>query len=44
MLNAFQNGANSICVGLFDFQVAEDVRLALGALEQTKTRERPWCA
>lgn len=40
---AFQNGADFICVGMFDFQVAEDVQLAQVALEKTRRRDRPWC-
>jgi len=41
---AFQNGADFICAGMFDFQVAEDVQLALAALNKTQQREREWCA
>jgi len=40
---AFQNGADFICVGMFDFQVAEDVELAQLALEKSRGRSRPWC-
>jgi hypothetical protein len=40
---AFQNGADFICVGMFDFQVAQDVQLALQAVNQAKDRARPWC-
>jgi hypothetical protein len=28
---------------MFDFQVAEDVSLALAALEKNRLRNRPWC-
>jgi hypothetical protein len=41
---AFQNGADFLCVGMFDFQVAEDVELAQLALEKSRPRIRPWSA
>ena len=41
---AYENGADFLCVGMFDFQVAEDVEIALAALEKTRNRDRPWCA
>lgn len=41
---AFQNGADFICVGMFDFQVVEDVSIAKKILAQTQNRVRPWCA
>ncbi|MHC1763635.1 MAG: hypothetical protein AB9869_04910 [Verrucomicrobiia bacterium] len=41
---ALQNGADFICVGMFDFQVADNVRLAQTVLEETKHREREWMA
>jgi hypothetical protein len=41
---AYQNGADFICVGMFDFQVAEDVELARRALDKARQRNRPWCA
>jgi len=40
--SAFQNGADFLCVGMFDFQVAEDVELARLALEKSRSRGRPW--
>jgi hypothetical protein len=40
---AFQNGADFICVGMFDFQVAEDVTLAREAVGKSRSRGRPWC-
>jgi len=40
---AFENGADFICVGMFDFQVADDVDFAIAALADVK-RERPWLA
>jgi uncharacterized membrane protein YphA (DoxX/SURF4 family) len=41
---AFQNGADFICVGMYDFQIVDDVNLALDALAHTKDRKRPWRA
>jgi len=41
---AFQNGADFVCVGMFDFQVAEDVQIALNAIDRSKQRDRAWCA
>lgn len=40
---AFENGADFICVGMFDFQVAYDADLAITVLADVK-RERPWQA
>lgn len=40
---AFENGCDFICVGMFDFQVAEDVRIAADVLASgVKKRTRPW--
>ena len=39
---AYQNGADFICAGMFDFQIAEDVQWARSALERTRQRTRPW--
>ncbi|MBI4328137.1 MAG: hypothetical protein HY674_23145 [Chloroflexi bacterium] len=41
---AFENGADFICVGMFDFQVGENVALVKNVLRQTQNREREWCA
>jgi uncharacterized membrane protein YphA (DoxX/SURF4 family) len=38
---AFENGADFICVGMFDFQVVEDVNIAIDTLAQLE-RERNW--
>ena len=39
---AFENGADFICVGMFDFQVKEDAALAARILSGELKRERPW--
>jgi len=39
---AFKNGADHICVGMFDFQAERNVALALNVLRKTVNRERPW--
>jgi uncharacterized membrane protein YphA (DoxX/SURF4 family) len=39
---AFDNGADFIEVGMFDFQIAEDVNLAIRSVEKAKNRIRPW--
>jgi len=39
---AFKNGADHICVGMFDFQVERNVALALNVLRKTTSRERAW--
>ena len=41
---AFENGADFVCVGMFDFQVAEDAIIARKTLDELKTRSRAWCA
>ena len=39
---AFENGADFICVGMFDFQVVEDVNVAIDTLGKLSSRERSW--
>jgi hypothetical protein len=39
---AFENGADFICVGMFDFQVVNDVNTATEILSDLKTRTRTW--
>jgi NAD(P)H-dependent flavin oxidoreductase YrpB (nitropropane dioxygenase family) len=41
---AFENGADFICVGMFDFQVAANAQLASRIIHDTQQRERPWVA
>ena len=39
---AFEGGADFICLGMFDFQVAEDVKLTRQAVAKASRRKRPW--
>lgn len=41
---AFESGADFICVGMYDFQIVEDVNLALQVLRGSLVREREWRA
>lgn len=38
---AFDNGADFICVGMYDFQIVEDVNITLDCLSKNN-RSRPW--
>jgi len=40
---AFESGADFLCVGMFDYQIVEDVNIAIDILASMKSRERPWC-
>ncbi len=39
---AFAGGADFVCLGMFDFQVKQDVELALKTIAESKNRKRPW--
>jgi uncharacterized membrane protein YphA (DoxX/SURF4 family) len=41
---AFENGADFVCIGMYDFQVVEDANIALSVLGGKLDRQRPWCA
>ena len=40
--HAFTGGADFICVGMFDFQVKDDVKIAKSLLARKLQRQRPW--
>ncbi|MGA2035063.1 MAG: hypothetical protein ABSG68_22675 [Thermoguttaceae bacterium] len=42
--HAFRNGADFVLAGMFDFQIEEDVKIALEVLRKLESRKRPWCA
>ncbi len=39
---AFRNGADFICVGMFDFQIVEDVNITIDTLGNLQGRRREW--
>jgi hypothetical protein len=41
---ALQNGADFLCVGMFDFQVEQDAAIVRQILASDLNRARPWCA
>ncbi|HEX2395170.1 MAG TPA: DoxX family protein [Bacteroidales bacterium] len=41
---AFENGADFVCAGMYDFQMVEDVNIACSILGSEIKRDRPWCA
>ncbi len=41
---AFENGADFICAGMYDFQMVEDVNIACDILKSDLKRERQWYA
>jgi hypothetical protein len=40
--HAFRNGADFVLAGMFDFQVEQDVKLAIDSVRQNAVRKRPW--
>jgi hypothetical protein len=42
---AFEGGADFVCAGMYDFQMVEDVNIALDVLaDGVPARQRPWRA
>jgi hypothetical protein len=41
---AYSNGADFVCAGIFDFQLVDDVNIALETLNNLGERKRPWRA
>lgn len=41
---AFANGADFICVGMFDFQIVKDVNITMDILKNLPERQRQWYA
>ena len=41
---ALKSGADFLCVGMYDFQIIDDVNIALNALDTVQERSRPWMA
>jgi uncharacterized membrane protein YphA (DoxX/SURF4 family) len=39
---AFENGADFVCAGMYDFQMVEDVNIASQILAGNLNRQRPW--
>lgn len=39
---AFKNGADFVCVGMFDFQVVNDVNITIDVLDKLQSRSREW--
>ena len=39
---SFLHGADFVLAGMFDYEIAEDVKIATEALARTKERERAW--
>jgi len=40
--SAYAGGADFVCLGMFDFQVQEDVALTLKTIAESKNRKRQW--
>ncbi len=41
---AFENGADFVCVGMYDFQIVDDINIAVNVLNLNLSRERDWKA
>ena len=41
---AFKNGADFVCAGMYDFQIVDDVNIALDVLKMDLKRSRGWMA
>ena len=41
---AFKNGADFICVGMFDFQLVNDINVTIDTLKNLQGRTRAWYA
>jgi hypothetical protein len=41
---AFDHGADFICVGMFEWQIVDDVNIAVEAIRGARNRRRSWCA
>ena len=41
---AFENGADFVCAGMFDFQIVDDVNICLDTLASLENRSRAWYA
>lgn len=39
---AFEKGADFVCVGMFDFQIVDDVNITMDVLNKLEKREREW--
>jgi hypothetical protein len=40
--HAFAGGADFVCLGMFDFQVKQDVALTLKSIAESENRKRSW--
>jgi hypothetical protein len=41
---AFRNGADFVCLGMYDFQIVEDTNITVAAIRENQERARPWRA